>query len=133
MLSLGLNFLGFNPARTEKHAAKTNNSHFERAFGANTEACCSIYRDIQVLDIGSATIHKPKPDHFLLALHWLRRYPTEEANAGMSGLHEDTVRKWAWKYCAAIQALKVYKVRLFMNQFWWFSFEKYLTILLLLF
>ena len=111
MLRLGLNFLGFNPARTEKHAAKTNKNHFERAFGANAEACCTIFHDLQVLDIGSAAIPKPKLDHFLLALHWLRRYPTEEANSGMSGLHEDTLRKWAWKYSTAIQALKAHKVR----------------------
>ena len=33
----------------------------------------------------------------------------------MSGLDEDTVRKWVWIYCAAIQALKRYKVRICFN------------------
>ena len=110
MLTLGLNFVGFNPYRIQNHSANKNKHHFERAFGASTKACCALYNDLQVVDIGIAAIQKPKLTHFLLALHWLKRYPTEEANSALSGLDEDTVRKWVWKYCCAIQALKTHKV-----------------------
>ena len=115
MLTLGLNFVGFTPHRANKHSANTNKNHFERAFGASTKACCALYHDLQVFDLGLAAIAKPKLTYFLLALHWLRRYPTEGANAGISGLDEDTVRKWVWIYCAAIQALKRYKLRICFN------------------
>ena len=111
MLTLGLNFVGYTPYRTRNHSATTNNNHFERAFGSSSKNCCSIFYDLQVLDIGEATIAKPKVSHFLLSLYWLKKYPTEEDSAGLSGLDADTVRKWVWKYSTAIQALKTYKVR----------------------
>ena len=113
MLTLCLNFLGFNPFRTQNHSANTNKLHFERGFGASAKACCALFQDIQVVDLGIAAITKPKVSHFLLAIHWLRRYPTEGAHAGLSGLDEDTVRKWVWRYCTAIQTLKTHKVSFF--------------------
>ena len=110
ILTIGLNFLGFNPYRTQQHSVNKNKKHFEHAFGASTKACCALFNDLKDLDLGAVAIEKPKLTHFLLALHWLRRYPTEEASSGLSGLDEDTVRKWVWRYCIAIQALKAYKV-----------------------
>ena len=111
MLTLGLNFVGFKPSRTRNHSANTNKNHFERAFGASSKACCALFNDLQVVNLELvAAIKKPQVTHFLLALHWLKRYPTEEASAGLYGLDEDTIRKWIWKYCTAIQALKTRKV-----------------------
>ena len=110
MLIVGLNCIGFGPERTVNHNATTNRKHFESSYGMDAATCCIVFLHIQVRDIGQMRIDKPKVPHFLLCLHWLKRYPTEQMNAGLFGYHEDSVRKWVWKYCRAIQALKPYKV-----------------------
>ena len=111
VLTVGLNFAGFPPHRSANHNDATKLSHFQGAFGADPMSCCKMFYDIQALDIGLATIQNPKLDHFFVALSFLKTYQTEAKSAGTTGLHEDTVRKWVWKYCIAIQALKQYKVR----------------------
>ena len=112
VLTIGLIFAGFPPHRSAKHNEATKISHFQGAFGADPKSCSKMFYDIQTRDIGSAAIPNPKLDHFFVALSFLKTYQTEAKSAGTTGLHEDTVRKWAWKYCIAIQALKQYKVRM---------------------
>jgi DDE superfamily endonuclease len=108
----GLTCIGFPPERTLRHSEDTKLSHFVSAFGINPNITSIVFQEIQVQDMDvQICINKPKVPHFLLALHWLKRYPIEQLNAGIFGYHEDTVRKWVWKYCTAIQALKPHKVR----------------------
>ena len=90
----------------------TRVQHFHGTFGTNVKTCCTMFYDMQVRDLGDAAINKPKLHYFLLALFWLKRYQTENVTAGISGLHEDTVRKWVWAYAIAMQALKQFKVRI---------------------
>jgi hypothetical protein len=111
VLTVGLACIGFGPERTLGHSDKTQLKHFESAFGIDPDTISTIFHEIQVRDIGDKQIRKPKLPHFLLALHWLKRYPIEQMSSGIFGYHEDTVRKWVWTYCSAIQALKPYKVR----------------------
>ena len=111
MLVIGLNCIGFTPERTIRHSNATRINHFESAFGIHPNTCSIIFYEIQIHDIGTARIAKPKVPHFLMALYWLKRYPIEQILAGLFKYDEDTVRKWVWKYCQAIQALKQYKVR----------------------
>jgi hypothetical protein len=115
MLVVGLNCMGFVPERIMRHSDNTKMSHFECAFGVNANISCMVFHDIQTRDVGEYQIRKPKVAHFLLALHCLKRYPIEQLSSGIFGYHEDTVRKWVWKYCSAIQALKPYKVSFFQN------------------
>jgi hypothetical protein len=110
MLAVGLNCIGFRPERTANHNTTTNQKHFEGAYGLDPNTCCVVFLELQVRDIGPSTIRKPKLPHFLLTLHWLKRCPVEQMSSGLFGYHEDTVRKWVWKYSQAIQALKPYKV-----------------------
>jgi hypothetical protein len=109
-LVIGLNCIGFGPERTARHSETTKLNHFESAFGINPNVCSIIFHEIQIRDIRQKQIRKPKVPYFLLALYWLMRYPVEKVSSGLFGYHEDTIRKWVWKYCEAIQALKQYKV-----------------------
>jgi hypothetical protein len=113
MLVIGLNCIGFGPERTARHSETTKLNHFESAFGINPNVCSIIFHEIQIRNIGQKQIRKPKVPYFLLALYWLKRYPVEKVSSGLFGYHEDTIRKWVWKYCEAIQALKQYKVSVF--------------------
>jgi hypothetical protein len=110
MLTIGLDCIGFPPERAANHNATTNMTHFTSAFGVEPQIASIIFNEIQVRDIGVNAINKPKVRYFLLGLYWLKRYPIEQISAGVFGYHEDTIRKWVWRYSQAIQALKPYKV-----------------------
>jgi hypothetical protein len=114
MVSVGLNCIGFAHERLENQNQATKDGHFLCAFGVDPIVASIVFRDIQVRNIGNNTIDKPKVPYFLLALHWLKRYPVEQMSSGIFGYHSDTVRRWVWKYCCAIQALKPYKVSTFI-------------------
>ena len=54
---------------------------------------------------------KPKPSYLLLALRFLKKYPTKHNLAAVSGATEKTALLQVWKHVDAIQALKQEKVR----------------------
>lgn len=114
MLLVGLDCIGFPPERAANHNATTNMNHFTSAFGVEPHIATIVFNEIQVRDIGEHAIYKPKVRYFLLTLYWLKRYPIEQISAGIFGYHEDTVRKWVWKFSRAIQALKPYKVSVWL-------------------
>jgi hypothetical protein len=111
MLAIGLNCIGFGPERSARHNPTTRLNHYESAFGIDPFTSSVVFYELQVRDIGAKRVSKPKVTYFLLALHWLKRYPVELISSGIFGYHEDTVRKYVWIYCEAIQALMPYKVR----------------------
>ena len=111
MLRLGLNQLGYTDFRLDRVCDKTNLYRFESAFGASPLICSNIFRDIQLLDIGDAIIDNPRPLYLLMGFYWLYRYPVEAMTAVTFKVDKDTVRKWVWKYCTAIQKLKPHKVK----------------------
>jgi hypothetical protein len=110
MLDVGLGAAGFTLRQIENASEETNRNRFCSHYGADTVSCCSIFRDIQIKDIGDAKIHNPNVTHFLMAMYWLKRYQTETNMSGKFGLHNDTIRKWCLKYTVAIQSLISYKV-----------------------
>ena len=114
MLSIGLHFVGFDIARTQHVIIERNEDRFVYMFGAFPDVCSLIFRDIQDADISPNTaINKANPKHFLMCLYWLKRYQVETAISAVFGYHEDTVRKWIWRYAEAIQGLKEHKVSSF--------------------
>jgi hypothetical protein len=109
-LELGLHFAGFEQHRNQRTCMPTNLRRFRAHFGVSPEALSAIFTDLQTTTIVAARIDKPDPDHFLMALNWLRSYKVEEQLAGSCKVTEKTARKWIWKYTGAIQALKAAKV-----------------------
>ena len=49
-------------------------------------------------------------DTFLMAIHFLARYPTDEEQSAIFKLCDRTIRDWKWFYAKKIQALKGQKV-----------------------
>jgi hypothetical protein len=111
MLRLGLNQIGCTEYHRDRVCDKTNLSRFAATFGVSPLICSMVFRDIQLHVDDGATIDNPKPLMLLMSLYWLYRYPVETMTAVCFKFDEDTVRKWVWKYCKAIQALLPHKVK----------------------
>ena len=79
-------------------------------FGASPESHSAMFPDLQTTQIEAARIAKPYVLHFLMAMYWLKNYPSESVIAGTFKVDERTVRTQVWKYVLAIQALKEQKV-----------------------
>jgi hypothetical protein len=109
-LELGLNIVGFGPIRQNRLHA-TNVERFVAHFGASPESHSAMFSDLQTTQIlEAARIAKPYVFHFLMAMYWLKNYPSESVIAGTFKVDEKTVRTQVWKYVLAIQALKEQKV-----------------------
>ena len=106
MLAVGLSQIGFSLSKIENDSKNTNDSRFLSAYGASTKVCCYIFEDITIKDL----VVNPKTYLLLICLHWLKRYPVEQTMSAMFGMNEDTIGKWIWMYCGALQALKPLKV-----------------------
>jgi hypothetical protein len=111
MLRLGLNQLGYSDFQRDRVCNETNRNRFVAAFGVSPLVCSMVFRDIQLHIADDATIDNPKPLMLLMSFYWLYRYPVETMTAAHFKFDEDTVRKWVWKYCKAIQALLPHKVK----------------------
>jgi hypothetical protein len=108
-LFLGLQSVGFGPTR-QNRLHDTNMERFLAHFGASPESLCAIFLDLQTTHIEAARIAKPSIAHFLMAMHWLKTYPSDAVIAGTFKVDEKTARTQVWKYILAIQALKEQKV-----------------------
>jgi hypothetical protein len=76
-----------------------------------------IFEDLQMTEIDEARVDAETlcVDSFLLALHFIKCYHTENQMSGLFKICERTVRKWAWFYAKKIQALKQQKVSLLLT------------------
>lgn len=108
MLELGM-ILG----RLHSTSDKADTSRFRELFGICPLSASKAFTDIQTTDMGEdLKIQKPDPMYFLTTLYWLRGYGIETRVCGACGVRSaKTLRDHAWKYLAAIQALKASKVR----------------------
>jgi hypothetical protein len=96
---------------------KTNKQRFKSEFGAAPAACAKIWEDLQTTTVPEAKIDtkKCKLDHFLLAMNFIKMYPTEKQQANAFDKHgissENTVRKWRWYFVERIKALAASKIK----------------------
>jgi hypothetical protein len=76
------------------------NWKFESFFGAWPFYCVILWnalRRSRLLEKGRAPpIARVNPWHFLMGLHFLKAYNTEERSAVTFGCDEQTFRQWAW-------------------------------------
>ena len=109
-LRLGLDFVGFSPARQAASSQKNNMQRFFACYGIGPAACSAVFDDLQVTGIEKARVDQPDSQHFLMMLHFLKAYMTETQLSGLCGLSEKTARKHIWKYLCHVQALKGEKI-----------------------
>jgi hypothetical protein len=109
-LRKGLELVGFDHRRQQQVCRATNLSRFKGHYGSNPNVYAQIWEDLQMTDEALEDSWKMDPDSFLMALHFLTRYPTEQEQAGIFKICEKTARSWTWIYARKIQALKKHKV-----------------------
>jgi hypothetical protein len=112
MMRKGLELCGFDGRRQNKASKALNLRRFKAHFGSMQVVYAQIWKDLQTTRIPEARIAgKVCVDSFLMAIHFLKIYSTEEVLSGLFKICERSVRKWVWYYVIKIQAHKKEKVR----------------------
>jgi hypothetical protein len=109
VLRIGLLCAGFDTSRQLRVEGATNVRRFQSYYGSSNLVCSVMWEDL----VSSQDIKHPRNatfDKFLMALYFLKEYPTEEKLAGMWHTCETGARKWVWFYVEKVQALKAKKV-----------------------
>lgn len=109
-LELGLELCGFSQKTINKNSATTKHIRFRDKFYALPNMCALLYIDIQSDDLGLDQIINPTPEYLLLALFFLKKYPTKHDMAGFIDSCEETALKKSKEYVGAIQALSKKKI-----------------------
>ena len=118
ILQKGLELVGFSCRRQQNVTRPTNLVRFRAHYGSNPIVYSQIWEDLLTTDIPEARLAITKlagaVDAYLMAIHFLKCYPTENEQSGVFQLCEKTARKWAWYYASKIQAFKGQKVSLLL-------------------
>lgn len=114
ILQMGLALIGFSQQRQANVQRTTNLLRFKAHYGSHPIVYAQIWEDLQTTTIPEARIDAQKihPHNFLMATHFLARYPTEQEQASTFGICDKTARYWTWFFACKIQALKAQKVSL---------------------
>jgi hypothetical protein len=119
-------FMGLEALYTNKHrrlqraGKKQNTKRFRKHFGVKPVVCARIWEDLQTVkcsDVDNDGIvllpvqeNKLQPRYFLMALHHLKRYPTEDEREAVWDVSAKTGRQWVRFFLSRLQALKIAKV-----------------------
>ena len=116
MLWKGLELAGFDRCHTTVNCKQLLKC-FNAFYGSEPKVYVQIWEDLLKTNIVDARVptNIADVDAFLLAIHFLKVYPTENNQAALFQICEKTAQKWAWYYAGKIQALKAKKVCLAMS------------------
>ena len=106
---LGLQLSGFSYRTIEKNCYATNLSRFKDNYYVTPDTCELLFVDIQS-DACKAKVSKPCPRYLLLALYFLKKYPTKHQMAAFLDGSEKTMLTQSRKYVDAFQGLKEKKI-----------------------
>jgi hypothetical protein len=111
ILERGLSLVNYSLNR--QHACReTLLRRFRGHFGSNPIAYAEIFIDIQTkLPQAECVVGESLSlDYFLIGIHFLKCYPTEEQQSAIFQVDEKTARRWTKFYIGKIHALKAQKV-----------------------
>jgi hypothetical protein len=113
LMSIGLELVGFGAYRQKSVQRATNLKRFKSFYGSAPVVYANIWEDLMTTDIEEARVSPSDAvlKNYLLAIHFLKVYPTDERLAGQFKTCVKTARKWAWFYLKKVQMLKAKKVR----------------------
>jgi DDE superfamily endonuclease len=116
LLDLGLQLVGYSDDKIDRAQIETNEARFRSLFGSSSFACAQLWETLQVTETEAARVEGTlfeREQHlkrFLMALYWLKSYPTETQREALFGSDPKTSRKWAWYIVEKIAALEEEKV-----------------------
>lgn len=112
MLKTGLK-LFYSRKKISSAGETTNRKRFKHFFGASPEVVVAIWNDLQTTEVEDAFVPPDKREvtHLLMALHQLKRYPTEHERESLyDGIGKNKARQVVWYFIKKIQALKAQKI-----------------------
>lgn len=132
MLKQGLLLLGFSRADQNKKNPKMRNAIFQCMFGSSPTVCCAIWEDLQTTEIPEARINcdadkSATIPSFLMANHFLYRYPTVMEQSVIFKVSVPVLREQNHYFVEKFAALKGQKVSFYFNFFKLFLLETYQT------
>jgi len=112
ILKKGLLLVNYSRRRIRRAGKKRNEERFKGHFGSSPVVIAHIFEDLQTTDIQEAYIppEDAKLDRFLMAMHHLKRYPTELEREPIFDIDCMQGRDWVWYYLEKIQALLPEKI-----------------------
>jgi len=108
MLEIGLRLIDKAYFRHRNFLPNKRLGQFKGSFGVHALVAARVYHDAGPQRLKFDGERKVK--YFLIALYWMRKYPTETDMANTFGYDEDTLRGWCWYYAEVIQSLTSQKV-----------------------
>lgn len=99
---LGLSIMG---GLNHNVSASTRERRFISHFGLSPHLICIVWRELIASGVLELAGRRPKPEHLLWCLLFLRNYNKEEINANLVGASERTFRDWVWFYAEGIANL----------------------------
>jgi hypothetical protein len=113
ILLSGLRLIGFTEGRISRAKPTTNIERFKAHFGSIPTVVALLWQDLQVTEIKKARVPPSKRNfsHFLMALHHLKRYPTELEREAIFDISLSYGRFWVWYFVEKMQALKEEKIK----------------------
>jgi len=113
MMIYGLRLGGYTQRRIDRSQRKTNVERFKSLYGSTPRVITIIWEDLQTTSDPAAHVQPcdRKIKFFLMAMHQLKRYPTEFEREAKFDVNIAWSRDWTWFFIEKIQALKVEKIR----------------------
>eukprot|EP00980_Cylindrotheca_fusiformis_P016649 scaffold4993_cov73-Cylindrotheca_fusiformis.AAC.1 len=108
----GLRLVGFSNRKVRKAAPLTNYRRFKSQFGVSAATASRVYADLQETAVEEARINGDNNQlrFFLMGLHYLRKYPTEDDLEAKFNYSNFWARQKVWGIAKRIRALKVEKI-----------------------
>jgi hypothetical protein len=99
LMSIGLELVGFGAYRQKSVQRATNLKRFKSFYGSAPVVYANIWEDLMTTDIEEARVSPSDAvlKNYLLAIHFLKVYPTDERLAGQFKTCVKTARKWEWQ------------------------------------
>jgi hypothetical protein len=113
MMMTGLALVNYRENRIKRAKSITNVRRFVSHYGASPRVLSVIYADLQTTTIANARITGKHVNvrNYLIAMHSLKRYPTEDERQAIFDISQKHGRETVWYYLEKIQALKAAKIR----------------------
>jgi hypothetical protein len=111
-MKIGLKLVGYKRRRIRRAKKSTNVERFVEHFGSIPCVCASIWEDLQTTIVEEAQVEEKdlNVEYFLMAMHHLKRYPTEAEREAIFDISKKWGRNKVWFYVEKIQALKAQKI-----------------------
>ena len=112
ILERGLKLCGFSDKTIARNGVSINEARFKDKYYVTPTTCTQIFQDMQKYGFDRDEENKKiKPDYLLLALFYLKKYPTKHDMAAFLDCSEATALSKSKSYVKILQSLLPHKIK----------------------